>query len=230
VITAQIGNGSLKPKASYPNAEVIAVVNPYNGPAQAVDDNFKFCIPLLKKAGISVLGYVFTRWGNVTDRNNILVNEMSYPITSVNDDIDRWYNFYPGLIDGIFLDEGAIVNDSSIVNYYKNISVHVKSKTGLRIVLSNPGTPPNVIYKPLFDIIIIWENNVYPTTTNKDLLAWKSARLMNSLVLHSTPLDTTKLTSLLPFFKYVYITEGPYSAPTTTINKLFAAVNIYVPA
>ena len=75
------------------SARITVILNTNNGPGYPADgpDPLLQCIPALRKAGITLLGYVHTGYG-------------ARPASVVLRDIARWKAAYTGL-QGIFLDE-----------------------------------------------------------------------------------------------------------------------------
>jgi hypothetical protein len=68
----------------------------------------------------SVLGYVFTNFGQV-------------PLATVEAGIDNWYKFYPGDIAGIFLDDAADTipgTTTSNVAYYQALAAYIHTGHG----------------------------------------------------------------------------------------------------
>ncbi len=101
------------------------ILNPNSGPGAQVDANYSHVVTDFRNAGGRVYGYVPTTYGQ---RN----------LNDVKQDVERYYNFYPGLVDGIFFDEMA--NDLSRTGYYQQLHNHVKSHPGDALVIGNPGT------------------------------------------------------------------------------------------
>ncbi|MEZ6132036.1 MAG: spherulation-specific family 4 protein [Planctomycetaceae bacterium] len=119
--------------------EVHVILNPASGPgASPIDPNYvndtgsgAFGPVIdLKAVGGIVYGYVPTGFG-------------SRSLVSVLADIDTYYDptYWRGSgvqIDGIFFDEMS--NDLADVGYYQTLRDHVRSKTGTKTVIGNPGT------------------------------------------------------------------------------------------
>lgn len=114
----------------------IALLNPNNGPGSAVDQNYLFWTNLIRSQGTSVLGYVYTRWGDTTQRRE----------EDIRKDIDAYYSWYN--VDGIFFDEAATSCD--MLSYYSSLNSYVKGKGGKAVTVTNPGTlVPEVSYMRL---------------------------------------------------------------------------------
>ncbi len=73
-------------------SDVIAIINPNNGPSYS-NDGTVACFPHLRAAGVTVIGYTATGYGN-------------RPVADIRRDITRWQQAYPG-VTGIFFDEST---------------------------------------------------------------------------------------------------------------------------
>jgi len=119
------------------------VINPHNGPGEHISSFYE---QLLKKDfyNKTFIGYIYTKWG---DRY----------IGDVEDDIDRWLNYYPG-ITGFFIDESSA--SSSKIAYYKELIDYIKNKNINYSVMLNPGTKPDDDYFAIADKIVVFETDI----------------------------------------------------------------------
>ncbi len=213
----------LEAKKKYSTVEVLGIVSIEIG--QDDYTSSAFCIQQLNDAGIKVLGYVFTKEGNTTKRAEYLKSQ-GLANTTVQQDIDNFKKYYPGLLQGVFVDEFADdLSNMGTYQYYKDIQDHIKA-TGYSISVANPGVPPNFGSNPrLFDILMIWEDFVYPT--EKDLEGYTNDRSQNSVIVHSqTSFDQQKVINLLPWFEYIYIDgTNNYGEVSPYISDLFALLS-----
>ncbi len=127
---------------------ITAIVNPASGPGKAADPNY---VKLLERAGktkITLLGYVSTSYAK-------------RPLADVKADIDVWLRLYSGL-QGVFLDEQA--SSAEHLDYYAALRDHARSKPGLKLVVSNPGTVCDERYlsRPAADIACLFEGPKAP--------------------------------------------------------------------
>ncbi|MCA9235082.1 MAG: hypothetical protein KDA44_06410 [Planctomycetales bacterium] len=122
-----------------------AIMNPFNGPGNAPDNNYTNAVDGLRSAGGRVIGYVYSGYG-------------SRPLAEVTADIDRYASWYG--IDGIFVDEMANTGPAERLNYYKAIYDHVKSIDPQWEVMGNPGTTTIEQYLtwPTADRLMVFEN------------------------------------------------------------------------
>jgi hypothetical protein len=124
-------------------ALTVVVTNPDSGPGKVVDPNYTKVIERARRNGVTVLGYVSTKYA-------------ARPLPEVKGDVDRWLRFYPG-ITGIFLDEQASAADQ--VLYYVALYDYVRKERGLSLVVANPGTEcaEEYVARPAADVVCLVE-------------------------------------------------------------------------
>lgn len=110
--------------------DVTVIVNPNNGPTSPIDSIYKSAINELQVKGVTILGYVSTRWA-------------ARPLQEVFDDIAIYHNEYN--IDGIFIDE-ASEHAQDFDSYYENIIAYIKEQTKFDMDIYNFGIVPDKIY------------------------------------------------------------------------------------
>ena len=130
-------------KNQYPNVNVLTVINPNNGPGNIKDTTYYTEVLKLQSAGITVLGYTFTNYGQ-RDIDLIFQDINKYTL---------WYN-----VDGIFFDEVANFGQEETL---KTLDDYVKAK-GASITMGNPGTDIPPSYIGIMDNYIIYENKGLP--------------------------------------------------------------------
>ncbi len=138
------------------------VVNPNSGTGDKVNPDYQEQIKDIENAGIKYIGYVKHA-------------RQTRPIQEVADEIDRWYQMYPG-ISGMFFDETDNHNDAAKTCYIANISNYIKVKHPGAIVVHNPGTrmyDDNIL--PYGDVFMTVEamaddyiNDPYYSTNHED--------------------------------------------------------------
>lgn len=127
--------------AAASKVKILAIINPNSGPVATVDNAYSTYMTKLKNAGIEMVGYVYTNWGN-------------RDLNAVKADIDTYATKYP-LITGIFLDEGA--TEAGKIPFYTQVYNHIKSKGHVHVIL-NPGVVPDQGYMAISTNIMIYEN------------------------------------------------------------------------
>jgi hypothetical protein len=126
-------------------AGTVVIVNTSSGPGTQADLNYAKVIDQARHQGVTVIGYVSTKYG---DR----------PLPEAKLDVERWTQFYPG-ISGIFFDEQASKADK--LPYYVNLYEYVRRDQGLPLVITNPGTECSEQYvaRPATDVVCLVEAN-----------------------------------------------------------------------
>lgn len=124
------------------SVKILAIINPNSGPASSVDSSYSTYMTKLKNAGIEMVGYVYTSYGNRA-------------ASAVQADIDTYASKYP-LLTGIFLDEGA--SEAAKIPFYTTIYNYILAKSGYVHVIINPGTVPDQGYLAVSTNLMIYEN------------------------------------------------------------------------
>lgn len=200
-------------QAKYPNAQIVAIVNPNNGEFREKNSDYTKGIKDLVSANIQVVGYVYTKYTNrITD--------------DVVGDIEAWSTFYQEEgVSGIFFDE--VSTNSSHLSYYTNLSNEAKAR-GLEFVILNPGTTTDQAYieADIANVVVTYEN------PNRELLQNPPATFNRpststelSLLIYEMEDDTVD--ELIAFarehkFSYIYLTDdGLDENPWDTISTYF---------
>ncbi len=123
--------------ASYAPAVAFAVMNPDNGPGKARDDQYALSLASAQAAGIAIVGYVDTCYGEI-------------PLRTAQQQIDCYRTWYG--VGSIFFDRAA--NTSDQLSYYHALYDYVRSGSITpQLVLLNPGTYTHEGYMQVCDII-----------------------------------------------------------------------------
>lgn len=137
---------------AHPNVPFFAIVNPNNGPCPTGSGNtctysrdYSNGIGNLTNAGVIVLGYVFTGYGNPHYDNNI----HCCPYSTPQGNVTEWATMYGPQnatfaskgVKGIFFD-GMSNNATTSANftYYQNLTSWAKNVKGFTYTIGNPGT------------------------------------------------------------------------------------------
>jgi hypothetical protein len=148
-------------KNSYPSVPVIAIVNPDSGPGDAADSTYTSGMKNLSSAGIIMIGYVWTDYGDRPLGSYTTFN-------STVQAIYNWTSFYPNLLSGIFLDQMNYPNSTQNIGgpaYYSTVTSFAHNE-GLDTVVGNPGDPTNSSYVGTVDIITPFEGSGQPSQSN----------------------------------------------------------------
>jgi hypothetical protein len=126
----------------------IMIMNPNSGPGTSQDANYVKAVTAAQAAGIKVLGYVSTRYGQ-------------RPVQEAVNNIYAYKTWYG--VDGIFLDETRA--DAAGVSYYKALAKYIRGSKG-GFVMLNPGVIPTEEYIRMADTSIVFEDSY------TDYLGW----------------------------------------------------------
>ncbi len=187
-------------KSQHKDVPVIAIINPYNGPGDEIQDSYTQGIRTLQDAGIKVVGY-------------LPVGYFKSQIKSIATMYQQWYEWYPSL-DGIFLDEFPDTYDKEIEKALMEILVPLHEKDQLII---NPGLCMQVsaeIQTLPFSMVVSWENIDYPrmTETLKQIeycSNFKDHPDMGCLVLEQRIKSRFMKKCIFPFYDWVFVTPYP---------------------
>jgi hypothetical protein len=191
------------------------IVNPASGPGVSVDPIYTAEIAENTADGIRSIGYVSSNYQTVNWQD-------------VYDDIDDWYQMYPG-ISGIFID---LIQDGAPdgVCYVAGLYNHVKNNYPNDMVVSNPGTHISMDYEPYSDIFMNAENTyaVYQSAWNIMYPGWEDNPAYSNRFWHAIhTVDPSDYTAALALTRannagWVYLTDdvmpNPYKVTPTYWN------------
>jgi len=133
-------------KKAHPKADIIVIVNPSNGHFSKTDPTYVNAIKKIVKANITVVGYVYTRYG---------VRDIKF----VKNDINSWTRLYKKLgVTGIFFDEVEGRDSKGERAYYEKLTKYIKAK-GYETSILNPGITADQTFIDNYtaDIIVSFE-------------------------------------------------------------------------
>ena len=190
---------------------IVAVINPDSGPGSSKDPNYVAAIQELKAAGIIVLGYTWTDYGN---RSGV----------AVRSEISKYKNWYA--VDGIFFD--AMSNLRGKLKYYTNLDNYTKAR-GLTLTVGNSGTDTRPIYIGSVDNIIIYESPGTPSLAY--LGGWHSSHDKSNFSFVSydvSSLEESFVANATQHVSYMYITDddlpNPYDSLPDYLADLVAVI------
>lgn len=189
----------VKEKAAHPSIPIIAIINPDSGPGTR-DPNYNAGVQKLQSAGISVVGYVYTR------------NIASDIVTNNINEYKNWYN-----VNGIFFD--GMSNVAGNEDYYKHLSDYAKS-LGLSLTVGNPGTDTLSSYVGTVDTLEIYDNSGLPSI---DFLGgWHTNYSKSNFSVVSYNVDSinsTYVKNIIPYVQYVYVSNSTMPNPFGTLSN-----------
>jgi hypothetical protein len=185
------------------NVDMFVVMNPSNGDFDGnystPDVNFIAGKGVMDAAGIRVLGYVYTLFGE-RDANEVKAR------------IDTYYNIYSG-IAGIMFDE--MTNNSGFEGYYQDLSDYVHAKGSGQLTVGNPGTSVQSSFTPTMDMIKIYEGSGYPLlSTITSRTAHYADKAKWGLTCHAlTEFKSKDVVAYADKVKYLFLTNKSGSNP-----------------
>ena len=187
-------------KNQYPNVNVLTVINPNNGPGNIKNITYATEVLKLQSAGITVLGYTFTNYGQ-RDIDLIFQDISKYRL---------WYN-----VDGIFFDEVANFGQEENL---KTLDDYANAK-GASITMGNPGTDIPPSYIGIMDNYVIYENKGLPDLNSIEERYSELDKQHFSLTSYGVmDFNSNYITALSEFVQYMYITNDDMPNPYDTLS------------
>ncbi|TVR72453.1 MAG: hypothetical protein EA427_03260 [Spirochaetaceae bacterium] len=158
-----------------PEVEVIAVINPANGPGTERDRRYRSALRRLKRGGVILVGYVPLGYG-------------TRPLREVTEEMQRWRALYPE-VEGFFFDEVPVPAASSASGPLAprldlaSLTIRARGLTDhAGPVIANPGVaaPREYFGREMFDIVVVHEDTRRPAEDSApaSALAGRSALLL----------------------------------------------------
>jgi Spherulation-specific family 4 len=193
---------------------LVAIMNPNNGPSDAVDSNYTIAVGALRQAGGRVIGYVYSSY-------------TARPLSEVKADIDRYHAFYS--IDGFFVDEMTNDADVSHLAYYADLYQYIKAKQASYWVVGNPGinTSASYLTRPTADALVTFESNTgypqyAPDSWTQTVPATAFAHLCYDVTASNTMADDVRL-AFTRNAGYIFVTDDRGSNPWDTLPSFWPA-------
>jgi len=187
------------------------------GAGNAPDRRFQETVRRAQAAGITVMGYSATDYGQ-------------RPVTSVEADVQNYAAWY-GVTD-IFLDQSA--SSSSQLAYYRDLTSYIHRLHPGSTVMLNPGTYPDRQYMSIGDIVMVYENS-YANLGDLQVPSWvhdyPAARF--AFAIYATPgsrLGDAIAQSRRRHAGYVYVTDGTQPDPYSTLPGYWSSENSAIAA
>jgi Spherulation-specific family 4 len=198
-------NAIVSAALAHPTVEVVAIVNPADGPGSSKRSDYTSGIAMLQAAKIKVIGYIATGYG-------------SHSISSMETQIDTWKSFYP-TVQGIFFDEQS--NDPADVSHYQTLSQYAKS-VGLSYTVGNPGTDVPTSYIGALDTMLVYETDGLPSVSS--LQPWGAYPSSNFGIIpyKVSSMNATFVKQARQYVRYVYLTADDLPNPWDSLTPYFA--------
>jgi hypothetical protein len=188
-------------KRAHPKVPVLAVVNPNTEPGAAPNSSYMSGIAQLINAGIKVIGYVPTTYGQRAPAD-------------IQAEIKRWKSLYPS-VTGIFLDE--MLNKPGKESYYKSLTDYAKTH-GFDFVIGNPGADSVPSYVGTVDVMLVYESAGFPTAERMG--GWHTSydKRNFGIIPHSVPyMSRSFVASARQYAGYIYLQNDTMPDPWDTV-------------
>jgi len=189
----------------------IAVVNPASGPGLTPDPYYQAAVRAAQQAGVTVVGYVPTAWGNTSIAS----------IANVEAEVNAYHSWYG--VNGIFFDQASTSCSDATpsTSYYATLYSYVKNWGGT--VILNPGTQTQSCYVQDADVLLTFEGTDSQYVNSYSAPSW----VRNYSPSHFWHLiyDTSRVTAMTQAVRlskqrnagYVYVTPDTGSNPWDTL-------------
>jgi hypothetical protein len=144
------------------NKAGVIVANVANGPDFVAKGMWSDVMSRAHNSGKRVLGYVDTGYMGLTGQTTRLGSSRSADwIVQIEQDINRWYALYPGLVDGIFFDQGHnLCGDGNyIARLYQFVNQFEKRYHPTAMTVLNPGAVVPQCYEWTADVLLTYESS-----------------------------------------------------------------------
>ena len=165
-------------QSEYKSVHFSIIVNPNNGSGNASNSTYSEWINRSESAGITVLGYVFTSYGN-RSLGTILEEVSNY---------SKWYG-----VHGIFFDE--VSDNSSAESFYSNVVVQCQA-LGVDLTVGNPGDFVPYGFLPIFNVTVIYENPGYPSLSSLEEYSQNVSKTRLAVIAYGVPFSSSEISSI----------------------------------
>jgi hypothetical protein len=173
-------------------------LNINSGPGTAPDPHFQALVRQAQAAGIAVLGYSSTNYGQ-------------RPIGSVETEVRQYRAWYR--VNGMFLD--VIQGTPGEMPYYRALASYVRATVPDAVIWLNPGTYPDPGYMAVGNVVMVFEGS-YAQYLSDQVPGWISRYQPGQFahVIYATPEpDLARAISLSRARRagFLYVTDLPGS-------------------
>jgi hypothetical protein len=193
--------------SAHPSVEFVAVVNPDSGPGARIDGNYATGIRRLCESGVTVLGYVWTRYA-------------SRALSEVKSDVESYRSWYG--VDGIFFDEMSRRHGDE--GYYSALGEH-SSSIGLRFTVGNPGVGVPRTFVGFFDTLVISENRGLPELSDLEGGRGSYERGGFAAIAYGvSDLDDSYISAATSLLGLIYVTDADLPNPYCTMSPFLGSM------
>ncbi|MEM4067445.1 MAG: spherulation-specific family 4 protein [Candidatus Micrarchaeaceae archaeon] len=188
-------------QSEYRSDHFSIIVNPDNGSGSIPNATYSEWINKSVNAGINVLGYVDTDYGNKS-LSNIMEEVCNY---------SKWYHLH-----GIFLDE--VSDNLSERPFYSNI-VNRSKTLAISFTVGNPGDFVPYGYLSVFNVTVIYENNGYPSFLALKEYARNVPRSDLAVIAYGVPFSLSEVARISVVARTIYFTNQNLPDPYQNLSS-----------
>ncbi|KAF3079561.1 hypothetical protein TWF706_003320 [Orbilia oligospora] len=197
------------------------IINPSNGPGgtEEVARYSALIESLAKYSNVKIIGYIHQSWGN----------------RDITNDVDTWISYFPGKLDGFFLDEMPSVKSDTNLSTVQSNNAYIKKKSSFYfrgnkspLIVQNPGTEVDSSFYSLRydqDVTIILENkDAYLTqwiSLNRGSANQSPSTLGMILLTVSAAEMESAVKTMLGYSRYIFATGYSEAQAYTSIASNF---------
>lgn len=190
--------------AAQQGAQVMAIMNPGNGPGSASNSDYVASINELRAAGGKVIGYVYTCYGVNQCTSEVPATRSTSEVLA---DAQKYANWYG--VDGVFLDEMA--TQPAALPFYQTVSDGLKAAHPGWEIVGNPGVTPTAGYNALASTLMSFEGS-YSDFVNGPFLGGLTNAVATGAIVH-TVMTAAQMHEVLGLARQhglgaIYVTDG----------------------
>jgi len=210
----------------------LVVANVASGPGEAVNVAWSDVLARAHNSGKRVLGYVDTGYMGLSGQTTRQGSTKSADwIAQIQQDINAWYQLYPGMVDGIFFDrvDSTCGADNEHAKLYVTANQFEKRAHPDSVTVLNAGSAVPQCFEDAADVLVTYESDYAGYMVNAEQaddhdyhsLTWtpKDPRKLWHIVYGVAPdqLDAVIATSRDRHAGYVFITDDVLPNPYDTL-------------
>jgi hypothetical protein len=174
----------------------VLLLNVNSGPGTAPDSHFQVLVRQAQAAGITILGYSPTEYGQ-------------RPIRSVETEVRQYRQWYG--VSGIFLD--LTQGTPGELSYYRELAGYIRATIPNAVIWLNPGTYPDPSFMSVANVVMVFEGS-YAQYLSDQVPGWVSHYRPDQFahVIYATPRsDLASAVSLSRARRagFLYVTDLP---------------------
>jgi hypothetical protein len=188
-------------QSEYRNVHFFIIINPNNGSGNAPNTTFSEWINRSEAAGITVLGYVYTSYGNRS-------------MVSIMGDVHNYSKWYG--IHAIFFDE--VSDNSSGESFYSSL-VAQSRVLGISITIGNPGDFVPYGYLSIFNVTVIYEDQGYPSVSSLEGYAQNVSKDRLAVIAYGVPFSSSETISIGAIAGFTYFSDQTLPDPYQNLSS-----------